>query len=364
MVTHDCFTGLSNPHAAAPLHAAVENLFPALTDAGRASTLPANSPFGAACAYREVLTGGHGSGFRDYVHFSDDLFGAYSRFKYGHDSVAALDGQGLLKFQFTLAGRNTLKFPDSDDVTLESGTLTIVFHPRGVKKLDCHPQDILEHSVTLACRPGLLTQMLALTPDMFAEPFRPLLDVNEPRTHLVRVPLKQYVARAVEQYLRPACDFRLRHIAAHAMALDLIALALEPFLDRSPLESTHPRLRPRDREALELVRSHLVEKLANPPSVVQLARESGINRTKLQLGFQELFGTTISCFSREVRLQHARTLLRDGLPVSWVAEAVGYQHASSFTAAFRRQFGVCPLSLRKHDQDQERPAKPGFKAGP
>ncbi len=352
MVTDDCSSGLANAHAAASLQAPAENLFPALTDAARSSTLPADSPFGTACVYREMLSGNHGSGFRDYVHFSDDLFGAYSRFKYGHDSMAVLDGQGLLKFQFTLAGRNTLRFRDSDDVTLESGTLTVVFHPRGVRKQDCHPQGIQEHSVTLACRPGLLTQILALTPDMFTDPFRTLLDGNVPRTQLVRTPLKQYVVRALEQYLRPSCDFRLRHIAAHAMALDLIALALEPFLERSPLESKHARLRPRDREALELVRSHLVERLEDPPSVVQLARESGINRTKLQLGFQELFGTTISCFSREVRLRHARTLLRDGLPVSSVAEAVGYQHASSFTAAFRRHFGVCPLSLRKHHRDQ------------
>jgi transcriptional regulator GlxA family with amidase domain len=53
-------------------------------------------------------------------------------------------------------------------------------------------------------------------------------------------------------------------------------------------------------------------------------------------------------FSVRCRMQHALNLLRDKRwPVEKVAEAVGYAHATSFATAFRRQFDMRPIDVRR-----------------
>lgn len=94
-------------------------------------------------------------------------------------------------------------------------------------------------------------------------------------------------------------------------------------------------------------RQILRERLADPPSVRELARMVGTNQPRLSKGFRTLFGTTIYGFVRECRLARARELLAETkLPIKTIALEVGYSGTSDLTRAVRGRWGLTPTALR------------------
>ncbi|SKB81109.1 helix-turn-helix domain-containing protein [Dyadobacter psychrophilus] len=114
----------------------------------------------------------------------------------------------------------------------------------------------------------------------------------------------------------------------------------------------HPRktsLRQADIEKLHEVRNLLLANQQTPFSIEELSKIAGINRTKLQEGFKELFGNTIFGYLSDQRLEDARKLIVDSvnISISEVAAMSGYKNPQHFTAAFKRKFGVLPRDVRR-----------------
>lgn len=138
----------------------------------------------------------------------------------------------------------------------------------------------------------------------------------------------------------------LRLLYARSKAEELLVSAISA----SQQLPSRPRinLSTRDVARLSEVRHCLEANLADPPSVVELSRRFAMNRTKLSYGFRRLHGCTMRDFIRRARLETAATLLRDGeLSVDQIAAEVGFSHASSFSAAFKRQYHVSPRRFRQ-----------------
>ncbi|QTH20218.1 helix-turn-helix transcriptional regulator [Rhizorhabdus wittichii] len=119
-----------------------------------------------------------------------------------------------------------------------------------------------------------------------------------------------------------------------------------------------PRLSDRDFDKIHLVRERLIRGTIPPPSLKELARDVGLGPTKLKDGFKALFGQSIFAFSHDIRMRHARDLLRrNDMSIARVAEAVGYDYQQSFTVAFQRYFGVLPRNYRRNpvtlDQNEQ-----------
>ncbi|MEH2081245.1 MAG: AraC family transcriptional regulator [Nostoc sp.] len=90
-------------------------------------------------------------------------------------------------------------------------------------------------------------------------------------------------------------------------------------------------------------REILLQKLDNPPSLIELARQVGLNDYLLKQGFRACFGTTAFSYLHHYRLEQAHQLLKTkNMKVSEVAKAVGFVNQSYFAAAFRKKFGLPP----------------------
>jgi AraC-like DNA-binding protein len=70
--------------------------------------------------------------------------------------------------------------------------------------------------------------------------------------------------------------------------------------------------------------------------------------------FHELVGTPPHRFLRDLRLDKALEMLRDGEPVTSTCYAVGFGNLSHFIRSFRRRFGMAPSSVRKNAQARDR----------
>ena len=102
---------------------------------------------------------------------------------------------------------------------------------------------------------------------------------------------------------------------------------------------THPKLL----KALALMDRRLEE----PASCAEIAAEVDLSARQLERLFGDQLGTTPQLHYLSVRLDRARTLLRQtALAVAEIAVACGFVSTSHFARAYRRQFGCSPREER------------------
>ncbi|AFC30602.1 AraC family transcriptional regulator [Paenibacillus mucilaginosus 3016] len=137
---------------------------------------------------------------------------------------------------------------------------------------------------------------------------------------------------------------RMKNLELESNVLELLLSAFQSFL----FEPKPPRLSTMDKQKLQRARDIILERMANPPSLIELSRMIGLNDNKLKMGFKELYGTTVFGYLREKRLEKAYLLLQLGdLNVNETSLTVDYSNPSSFSEAFRHKYGVNPGNLRR-----------------
>jgi AraC-like DNA-binding protein len=98
-----------------------------------------------------------------------------------------------------------------------------------------------------------------------------------------------------------------------------------------------------NRQRAQKVLAILKENLAEPPSLEELGRRVGCSHFYLSRIFTQEAGKTISATLRDLRMERAASLLREGrFNVTEVALEVGYSSLSHFSGAFREVIGCCP----------------------
>ncbi len=120
-----------------------------------------------------------------------------------------------------------------------------------------------------------------------------------------------------------------------AKAFEMVAEILRLLNDVPP-----PSDRGRNRRAALAAREILMANLADPPRIVDVARQVGLSHRRLNEVFRDVFGASpLQCLVRW-RLDLAQHLLATGgMSVKQVAHQIGYAHASNFSLAFTRRFG-------------------------
>ena len=141
----------------------------------------------------------------------------------------------------------------------------------------------------------------------------------------------------------------LRRLYLESKALELLTLQIGQLQTEPDPRKTVPRLSHKDVERIYRARDILLQNLAQPPSLLALARQVGINDFKLKRGFRHVFGTSAFAYLHAQRMEQARLLLAQGdRCVKEVAATVGYASLGHFTAAFTKRFGVPPSLVRSH----------------
>ncbi|MEV3856702.1 AraC family transcriptional regulator [Streptomyces sp. NPDC050095] len=107
--------------------------------------------------------------------------------------------------------------------------------------------------------------------------------------------------------------------------------------------ATIPAVLPTDPLALRVALA-LKENPADPRDLEEWGREVGASARTLSRRFRAETGVSFSSWRTNERLNAALPMLGTGQPVSRVARAVGYQTASAFITAFRREVGTTPAA--------------------
>jgi AraC-like DNA-binding protein len=114
----------------------------------------------------------------------------------------------------------------------------------------------------------------------------------------------------------------------------------------------HPRPRERplsadDRQFLERFEQIVEQQACTREFTTAAAADAmGLSRMHLSRKLQVLVGRTTHDYILARRLEIARTLLTQPLPVRFVANSVGFRSCSHFAKAFRKKFEVTPSTFQ------------------
>jgi len=107
---------------------------------------------------------------------------------------------------------------------------------------------------------------------------------------------------------------------------------------------------PAARERIERARRMIDSQFSDELTLDALAREAGMSSFHFARLFRDLVGTPPHRYLRNVRLERAHSMLRDGASVTSTCYDVGFSNLSHFIRSFRRRFGCVPSQERKKVQ--------------
>lgn len=163
---------------------------------------------------------------------------------------------------------------------------------------------------------------------------------------------------------RSARLLRAAHIAAeHGDRLassTLLRTALAGLLSAHARPMPHagqpPGARRRAPAAVAATRDLLAVRMADPPSLDDLAVAAGMSPFALLRAFRGETGLPPHAYLNQLRVRHARRLLDDGLAPALVAAEAGFADQAHLTRHFKRVMGVPPGSYQRERGIRPAPA--------
>ncbi|MEM9768390.1 MAG: AraC family transcriptional regulator [Cyanobacteria bacterium P01_D01_bin.71] len=159
-------------------------------------------------------------------------------------------------------------------------------------------------------------------------------------------PAQQHVLQQILQWPYQGIT---RQFYLEGKVLELLALYFSQML----APAGNKPLVARDIDRIYQARDILIQNIASPPSLPELAKRVHLNERKLKQGFHQVFDTTVFGYLQDHRLEQARQLLQtQQLNIQETARWVGYASRSSFVVAFKKKFQIAPSQYLKGENSR------------
>ncbi|WP_445757073.1 helix-turn-helix transcriptional regulator [Polaribacter sp.] len=169
-----------------------------------------------------------------------------------------------------------------------------------------------------------------------------LSDENSNKKYYDDKEIKPTVAIVLQQIINTKVNSSVRELYVKGKIYELLSLHFQK--DETTIGEYCPFLVDEQnvlkiRKAKEII----ISRMAEPPSLQELANEIGLNIKKLKEGFKQIYGDTVYSFLFDYKMEHSRKLLETNqYNVNEVGNQLGYSSASHFIAAFKKKFGITP----------------------
>ncbi|RAV99506.1 helix-turn-helix transcriptional regulator [Pseudochryseolinea flava] len=154
------------------------------------------------------------------------------------------------------------------------------------------------------------------------------------------------ISSVIEQITNCQIERIMKRPYLAAKVTELFILQLHE-LTNTAVDPRLELLAPQDLSGLNKARAYIRENYKDGCTILELSKVVGLNRLKLKTGFKLAFGDTIFEYLTKVRMQEANRLLKTTtLPISEIANLVGYKHSQHFAKAFKKHFRVLPRDVK------------------
>ena len=314
--------------------------------------LPLGSPEQAAAlnpsriGLRQFLTQQEGSGYWDHFRPLPHVILSIMDASYRRTTWCDTHGEGVFKLRLLLSGRVL----DADRGTLLEGPGALLsLCPRGMDTGYYLAPGCNTRQVVLSCHAHSLTDTLGLGVEEIPLVLRGLASDESGTARSIRLDMNPKVFQAAMDVITSRYEYSgsIRANFLEAKCREILCTVLGELRHRDIERWTGTRLSSRDLNRVVEARDYLANHFRDPPSIPVLARRVGISQTKLKTRFRQVFGMTVHDFVQQQRMRHASDLLLSGEHyIAEVAYAVGYDHPSNFTSAFRKFYGFQPRALK------------------
>jgi len=169
-----------------------------------------------------------------------------------------------------------------------------------------------------------------------------LSDENSNRKYYDDTEIKPTVSIVLQQIINSNINSSIRELYIKGKVYELLSLH---FQKDENVEGEYCPFLVDEQNVLKIRKAKeiIIERMAEPPSLQELANEIGLNIKKLKEGFKQIYGDTVFSFLFDYKMEHSRRLLETNqYNVNEVGVKVGYSTASHFIAAFKKKFGTTP----------------------
>lgn len=201
--------------------------------------------------------------------------------------------------------------------------------------------------------PDLLRELLCTDMEIIHDDLKQVLENRASQEFFHHHTMDPVVQAAANELFYALSGGNFSRLYLEGKALELIGLQAMKL--ESSKGSRHSGLTLREFEQVKSIQEELKEKFDFPPTMAELSRSHMLSISKIQSGFQGLYGMTVFAFLKDYKLRKARMFFEAGnMNVSEVAWTLGYTNLSHFSAAFKKKYGVLPkkfLTSVRHKKD-------------
>lgn len=290
-------------------------------------------------------------GYWDLFRANGDLLICIADGMYGHQyQQTILPRQDVLTLRFVLSGALRLSSTDtlSDaDALIPQACASVLYMPKD-KEFDLTVAGGSHLcSVTIHIAPEFLYAGFGIEPDRLPKGLADVLYNRKFENTPYNLPLTPAMMNNILDLVNMPYTGARRRLFTEAKTAELICLLFQE-AEKGSLTDVVLPANSRKKKLFE-AQKILVENYASPPTIAELARLTGLNRSALSAEFKDLFGVTIFKFCQDYRLNQARErLLSSELSIAQVAESVGYDHPTNFSSAFKKRYGILPKKIRSN----------------
>lgn len=299
--------------------------------------------------WRTFVRAAGGSGFVDRVLVRDGVqVSVVNCTLPGLDRRVYDADEPLILLYASLACDLTYHVEGCPPIVLNGPELTLVHVPKGLPLTIDIQGGVRQQRMFALFRHAEIASFLRLSPDRLPPILREAADGTASFGRIVSLPLSHHVASLVADTIDTPLPTEMRALQYEGRLIELMAFAIDA-IGREPAPLTGGARSAVHTGLAQRAMERLSREYRRPPDVDGLARKLGTNPNKLRASFKTAFGVTMNEYCLDRRMREAQQLLLQGrLSISQIAERVGYEYPSGFTAAFTRHVGMTPREYRRH----------------
>lgn len=298
---------------------------------------------------RTIYAPPRGSGTTDTVRLGDDaLVNVINCVVPRAAHWVYADREALITLRASLACDVEFRYGAGPPLVFNRPELTLTSIPAGLPMSANITAGARQQGIVAVFRARSFASRFGLLPEDLPPELEAAMAGEARMGRLASFPIDHRIAALVADTLDSRLHGELRTVQLAGRMAELVAYALEAMLHQHQAR-TASLPRRHDLDLAHAARARLDREYRRPPNFADMAREIGTSQNKLKAVFKTAFGVTMADYCLERRMREAQQLLMEAaLTIAQVAERVGYEHQSSFAAAFSGHVGMSPREYRKH----------------